>query len=383
MTGQLLAFFTKHPRIYLSTLALLGLYATLIAAKPLNTWKATAWLVNYQNLGFIKRGLIGSIIPNNWYQWGHLEVLRWIFDGALAVCLLIIIIRFLSPVQFPLNRIKILWGLFCIVAPFTFMQIGLDVARTDHIFITLAILAALIYLFKPKAYIVTIAIFTLLPFIHEVAVFIAIPMYGMGWILFNNQKNLSVSPIAITILLVALTLCMLMLYGKVEKDATVLHQEISVQAIDFTANEAIAHILTRPLKENIEITMKRYPRRLIEMLGLVVFMIPLWILFREMHNSLAQHVKHLYWLPISALSILPMFILGTDIFRWIATAILNIWVLYTLFMIRFDTTEAFFHQLKHKEKWLYISIFASIWMGPIGIMSYFPDPFLLITGHAH
>lgn len=369
-------------------LLVLSTYALIKASDELGTWKATAWAISYQHFGFVKRGLIGSLVPTKWLTYDGIQ--------SLSIAVLIILsmltlwigsssYRMLSKgvESNETTRTAFLWAIFTIVAPFTLVQFTYDVGRFDQILFLFSLGSLLLLLKYPNTYthILNGAVLTLLPFIHEAAVLLVIPIYFVTWgalaIKWQRPLYLHIA----TIFSVTSAFIASISYGKFNGDQALIIQQLVDSNLGFKLESGSLAVINNTLEQNIQMTLAELPRRSIQILGFLVFMLPIWKLLKLLHAQVTEVLSHAWVIPFSALSILPLFFLGFDFFRWFAAAVFNLFIIESILVIHFKRSKSFITSLHKERKWLYISLFASVWMGPAGITSYFPAPFMLIVGN--
>jgi hypothetical protein len=394
--------FYKQQKILPILYAFLAAGICLIAYDELGTWKATGWAVTYQDFGFVKRGLPGSLLPQFLYGYNGFSFISLCLQLTLmlAVYYLVWKIHCQSQHEFSFEKLTFhhlqlmafFLCLFSLLAPFTLQQFSKDFGRFDQICLLMAMLSIVLFLFsKVKLNILIIALmFVMMPLVHEASILIIAPTYIaammlVAWQAYEQQVSIwqpTVKKITILISVLGLLVSFLMvvILGKYGDEATLfsIYQNLE---LDFDIEKGSVLVLNRTLEDNINLTVAELPRRLLQIIGLLVFMIPIWKVLGCLHKQVKSVLKHAWLIPLSTASILPMFILGIDFFRWIALAIFNLWFVQMLLIFRFNKIHFLLEALYQERRWLYLSVFASIWMGPIGITSYFPDPWLLLIGH--
>ena len=130
-------------------------------------WNRDIFLINYELLGFVKKGLIGTIFNINQ------ENLAF-FSKTLATIIIILSIFIYSLVVIDKNLIKekkylILFG----ISPFFFSNIGYDFGRLDHLGIVFILLLTLLIIKKKDIFILEI-VSPILILIHEIHFFTTI-----------------------------------------------------------------------------------------------------------------------------------------------------------------------------------------------------------------
>lgn len=381
-----------QPKVVFSLLIILGIFAYWMASKPLKSWVFTSFLVDYDSLGFVKRGLFGTLIPDSWHSIELLTLISRGMDALLIVMLVGLLITFLQQSYITqsntldsksqcLSREAAIWGILTVVAPFFIVQISFDSGRYDHLLLIIAMLGMFFVTKSTRYQWAIIPAYALLPLIHEAAVLLVLPPFLMTWTLLNAHNKRSLFPIIVCGLLISTVFIFVIVFGKFPNDWQLVSKTLQDSASGFTVNDGISMILTRSLADNIEMTLSAYPKRSVQLVLTLVFMLPFWVLLRQMHLVVAKRLSGAYWIPLASLSVMPLFILGYDFFRWIAQALLNLWVIYSFLMIYFRSVPVFFEQLNLYRKWLFGCLLAFIWMGPLGVMSYFPDPWVIFVGN--
>lgn len=381
-----------RPNVYFSLLIILSIFAYWIASKPLESGFFTSFLVDYDSLGFVKRGFLGTLIPDSWHSIELLTLISRGMDSLLIVMLMGLLVTYLqqsyavqsSTLDNAVRRLSAeaaIWGILIVIAPFFIVQISFDSGRYDHLLLIIAMLGLFFFIKDTYFQWSILPGYALLPLIHEAAVLLVLPPFLMTWILLNIHNKRSFFPIIACIVLISVVFVSVIVFGKFSGDWLLVSKILQDSVFEFTVNDDISMILTRSLTDNIEMTLSAYPKRSLQLVLTLVFMLPFWVLLRQMHLVVAKYLPSAYWIALSSLSIIPLFILGYDFFRWIAQALLNLWVIYTFLLIYFRSTPAFFERLTLYRRWLFGCLLAFIWMGPLGVMSYFPDPWVMVVGN--
>lgn len=256
---------------------------------------------------FLKRGLVGhlfsflSIPPNAW----AIGVI-----ASISICIISIIIVELVNLSF-VNTPKIkpyLLGLF-LISPATFMHFGFDFGRFDLINYALLLFVLRQILTKPTNthYLVSLLI-PLGILIHETFIFIHLPLLLMtaAWLAKTHQKKHYVA-LGITQLALAVsTFLIVFIFGGIDQ-------------LPPTAFAAFQHISFQPIQENILYTMADLKANLSP-----IYLVILLIGYIGINTAIYYQLFKKYplaWLPV--IGILPLFIIGVDIYRWTAHLVFN------------------------------------------------------------
>ena len=258
-------------------------------------WNMTHYHVSYADFGFMRRGLMGTVMAPllaPFADGGAAEyAIMLAIDAALVLVLILIAARlFLRPGAAAPGQTWLLAGL--ILSPAGFVQLGFDAARLDHVnFVLAAIAMAAVARGWPLA---AGALLLATVLIHEAALFYAVPVVAaQAWLCRTRWLDLLAAALPALAAAVAL-----FLWGGVEVDLSV--------ALPADINLA-ASVWSRDLLE----PARGFPP-LHYLIAAYFAAVPLFLLHR--HYRL-NHVPAdlLFLAPFATLA---LFALGVDYGRW-------------------------------------------------------------------
>jgi len=380
----------------LLVLLLVGLYALrpLVVDHPNYSWMSTHYLVNYQEFGFIKRGLIGTLLTGL-----GIPVTRWtlVFLGTGFVfgvfAMAIVFFRWATQEVGRHTPFVRNLAILCTLSPATFMHFGNDLCRFEAINVILLMGAIMIVSRGRGWYAGALAVIGML--IHEDFILAGYPVLLLVGLthrergraphageLSSTQKadsrekgvgggrrrapvparlhrgesrvsrwprlNWSLLPGLLTFPLVAILF--IAFFGTYEGNVERLSVKFQTQghfssSTDWAAikrkKDEIAKIWTRSVTDNIRYSLGYHvlgfhptgeklttrERRLV-VTDWVILLVVMWFYMRVFIKAFG-----LNWLTLSPLSVIPLFLLGTDWYRWGALAVTNMFIV-SLVMIK-------------------------------------------------
>jgi len=181
------AYFISFVGFILSS-ALIIYYAQLVQGERfVSEWLAHQFFFNYQDLGFIRRGLPGSIL--------HYFPSLLTIDGIKTISILIALtatgifwIYFFTASKKLSTKQQLFTLLIAVSSPATFMHIGYDMGRYDWIGLTFFILS--IFAIEKKHTIYAIVFSSIGVLSHEAYFLIFFPSVIAFFLLHNNSKSI-------------------------------------------------------------------------------------------------------------------------------------------------------------------------------------------------
>ncbi len=258
-------------------------------------WNMTHFHVSYADFGFMRRGLLGSVMA---------PILARFEDGSDAeyavmlgldalICLGLIVTAahlFLRKDSAQIGQSWLLVAL--VISPVGFVQLGYDAARLDHVNFALAALAMAAV---ARGWVIPAAVLvTAMMLVHEAALFYAVPVVT-AFAYLKRRSLIDGALIALPALIAAIAL---VIWGAVEVDlSAALPPEVNLAA----------SVWTRELLE----PARGFPP-LHYLIAAYLAAIPLILLWR--HYSLNRTAPDLLFLaPFAGLA---LFALGVDYGRW-------------------------------------------------------------------
>ncbi|WP_071673242.1 hypothetical protein [Nioella nitratireducens] len=261
-------------------------------------WNMTHFHVSYQEFGFLRRGLVGSLVAPLFAllpDGGLAEYAVMIGIDALA-CLGLAIVA--SRLFLPLGGAvpgQRLFAVALLISPVGMMQAGFDLARLDHL--NFALVALALWAVMRGRFWLTALCATAAMLIHEAVLFYGIPvLLAVTW-----MRTGSLRPVALVAGPVLAAAGALVLWGGTEVDlATALPPEVNLAA----------SVWTRDLLE----PARGFPP-LHYAIAAYMALVPLLLLWRHYRlNAVAPDL--LLLAPVAGLA---LFVLGVDYGRWSQT----------------------------------------------------------------
>lgn len=349
----------KHALLLLATLLISVLS---ISGFQIDEWRATHWLMSYE-FEFVKRGFLGELL-------GNLGVINPTLELLTTLSLSIYFVLFLSLIYFfysSFREIPFLAFIF-ICAGFCIQQFGYDAGRFDQPILILTIIS-LITLIKFDITWLTLGAITLLScvslLIHEGSALIAIPLVFSALAIKTLEEE---KPLAygITYLFVCvMAFGLISINGgltSISSGIWMEHLQTKAQGFEVDFNSGIVPFSSLP--DNIKMTLDRlFQNQSISRFALVTFVsIPYVVLITKLISGFEfKHVLSKYLCYLPALSILPLFALGLDFYRWVAIILLN---LSLLIAFNFTYTKNNYRPKKLLSSLLVLFL---LYSGPYGI----------------
>lgn len=362
-------------------LAMVGIFVFFLSVpEEVGIFKLTHWLFTYE-FGFIKRGLIGSIISmlNCQPSYGFLVSCALIVNAALLIVLLAFVSRCLSPKG---NISWFLFNLLFICSSATIAHFSYDLGRFDQFGLLILLLSLIILGQKAELKWFIVLLFMIGILIHEAFFFLFFPFITMlaYYVLRSHPNQKLFVTILSSTMLIALTI--ISLYGHMTLDSkTYADILVSRSGLPLSGNSSVILILYRSLEENIAFSLIKYTKEtLFNHIKLLIWQFPVFLLLLSMLHSLYFTAIRLkennYFILMLAGTLTPFLLypLGHDFFRWISVVITNIFLLI-LFLSK---DKRYFQNIKDitaRYKYLIIiALIISLVIGPIGVTTPFPSP---------
>jgi len=171
-------------------------------------WFHEQFLINYRELGFVKRGLVGTIMNTNFENYVLLSKIY-----SLTIISLITVLFSLIIVRSKFSKNHFNYIILFSVSPFFFQNLGFEFGRLDQISILFSIIIAYLVISKKKIYVVEI-IAPFLILIHELIFFTFVNF--LIYIQFSIKRpNINKYYV---IIMSAIILIFLFLFGGIEND---------------------------------------------------------------------------------------------------------------------------------------------------------------------
>lgn len=305
-------------------------------------WKLTEYHINYLQFGFVKRGVVGTLL---------FPILSLLRDGGMAERSLIIIFDFVIFLvlvsllkraldDFPeeWTEIRDFLRPILIFSPVGFIEMGFDVGRFDHL--NFLLLAAIVLLCRRKAFMAASVVLAIGIFIHEAVFFYGLPVMIVAATLDGYDLRRISSAVAIPLVSIAIIAA----FGNLNKEMiSTLPNAIS----------AGSHAYSRGIFE---------PAGYLGMTNYVVllFYIALPYAFVMQFTRNLGVPSHRVSLPL--LFVLPLFVLGKDYFRWVHLVFVS--TLSVVFLLGFSLP---LKQIKLSTLQKRLALAYSFPLGPIGI----------------
>ncbi|KMM17385.1 hypothetical protein [Synechococcus sp. GFB01] len=333
------------------SLLVYGLGALLTRFRP-PPFSITSLVLSYQQLGWIKRGLLGTLLHPLLPDQLSLTTAKaiWVVLGALAGSLLAGLIAALIRLRSSGTI------LLAVTSPALFMQLGYTYFYLD-IFCLIAYVGALLILtgrisltgwFRPASLLVLTAGCLLF---HELSLLAFMPtLVIVAW---RDQRRLALA-MAATALMIAAGLA---LTGSYAHGPEQLTAELRARFSDFS--DVSTFELTSSLATNTRLTFIHLVRRGHILPALPAFLY-LGLLAGGVVHSLPRSRFEIVLLA-ACLSPIALIVLAGDVSRWVGLACINIWLMVLAGQLPFAP-----------RRWRAVALLACFPLGPIGIVAAFP-----------
>lgn len=352
----------NHFLALLLVTALVAILSTGFLAN-IDEWRATHWLIDYK-FEFTKRGLLGSLLYTASPHGIHIQLITYV--SYLIYTLLFILLSY-----FIFSSLKTLPAVAGIIlcSGFAIQQLGYDIGRFDQPILILTIISLMLLSNRRLSgtqylSVLLLSLFSMV--IHEGSALISIPLIFSALMVRSLEldKSFRLPAIYITtcisvFILVSIT------GGLANTTESTWIQHLQSKAIDFQVNLFSGGVPFNDLKANITLTIERLlTAATLSRFSLIALVsIPFVLLFMSIargikfSNSLTKYV-----LLLPTISILPLFALGIDFYRWVAIGMLNT-ALILAFAIRANIPVS----IEISNKLLFACVVTLIYSGPYGI----------------
>lgn len=358
------------PIIFLITTILV---ITLGTNFPLNDWRATQWLFNYDQF-FTKRGLLGSI-----YQYiCQCSIINKEILGAITKACSVsfsLLFAFFIFKGFRNNKLIAIGLLF---AGFGIQQICVEIGRFEHFNYSLVLLACILFKYKENnwCYFLLLSLTPITMLIHEASALITTPLI-LSVIMLSGHRYKQVLSLLYLIISILCFFMIISFYGVHKTDFPSYFTKISHLATGFNPSLDSATVQSRGVSENILYTLERWQNK--SQLGsfsviMVLSSVPIFIAYKYIHLLIIKKdIYSIFFLALPVISILPLFILGRDFYRWIALMHLNFYLVLAMFLWDKKLIVII------NPKLIYFWIILNIYSGGYGASSILPDRWLLFS----
>ena len=368
---------------YVLVLVLLAIFL-IVQSRPLNPrWTGTHWLFTYE-FGFIKRGLVGTLVSpilalSTFEQLDRLSVATGVVTLTAFIWW---ILRPLWPEGLSLHLT--LWFMLSILHSGTLQNFWYDPLRFDQINLWI-LLTALAVTAKARFPISTVAVGVLggvSLLVHEAAFFTTIPVM-LGALLLRVPVTSSGSgwrQVGALAMLFTISTWIIGVYGRLpmEWEAYLTHLQ---SRVEFGIEAPAIMVLTSSLGEDIQFALSHLTRRIVLQghVLLTFLMLPTAVVFIGLFRDLCTLPdpplpKRLGLLFLAALGPLALYGVGLDFFRWWALATVNAFVVTAwLCRVRPDCVGIIEQGVRSRRIWVIAAIVVSILFGPMGVYYGFPE----------
>jgi hypothetical protein len=358
---------------FLKSLLLTALSLPLVVAgdaieRPFDfgAYKLVQFHVTYQDLGFVRRGLPGSVIrllapePS--------DLMLYVLAACVALCLVLLYWLLVIPAfaKHGTVRSRILLYAIFLVAPATFWQVGYDLGRYDHLG-TIVLLASLL-LVERKLLVVAGLLGALAVLVHEAWVFMSFPVV-LAAALTRVRPGKIGRPLMAVGLPVLVALVAVLLWGGYEPGREAF--EAALARTGAPGEEFWARcVWTRGLVENMEIVALEIhePGVLTGLVAALAWFSVFCLFYLRFH---ALNGLRLDALSLSPFLVIPLFAVGVDFERWLAAAALNMTIVMACKMRR-RASGGIEGVEPSRSNLLPVLLLATAVLGPLGVARAFP-----------
>lgn len=314
----------------------------------IDPWLYSHYLFNYNELEFIKRGLISTIFNINPQNY----IIR-----ANIVCWLIILVtcyQFSVFLDKSKSDFKVILFVF-FISGFALQNLSFDFGRFDII----GILIFLLYLNYNKYSKILFILSPLLLFVHEVQLFLTLSFIGLHFFIRSNFRfNLI---ILIFIFQIVIFLLILFLFGKYEGEEIQYIEYFSI--INYFGSDVILSSLNNTILTTLKTMIDpinlilRYPALMLT----IFFMI---IIFKKVNYPKNNEFKTYYFL--TCFFYLILFLIGGDYSRWLSIFyIMNLLLLSDINNLsNYKSSLNYFILIEKKVVYFFLFF---VFTGPVGV----------------
>jgi hypothetical protein len=333
-------------------------------------WKTSQFFFNYQELGFIKRGLVGSLLhPFPLLLHGEVFLILGVGMELTAIGVLVILFRRAARTLPPSSRGLLLAA--CSLSPAMFLHMGFDLGRFD----ALGLLAAIgsIYALQHDRWLLAGLASAVALLAHEATLVINFPLVlAFAW---TRRETAAPTPSnwAWLVLPSIAVSAVIALYGGYEPGLGALARHFASDPRYLAATggqvdqDAIA-VITRSLTENVDYVSRMFWRAkaYIHLPVIILWGAAMTCYFRRFHRLNGIRQGLLYYAVFSPLL---LSLIACDHYRWVALAATNMFLVLLLEIIRLAQAGTQAVIPRGGMAWL---LLASAVLGPIGHAKSFP-----------
>lgn len=323
------------------------LYGSFAAFPQIGPWHTSHFMFSYQDLGFVKRGLIGTLLDIDNDAKSPAAVVLFSSATALAFAALVAA----AALRAPCDTARA----FILLSPAVFLQAGYDLGRFD----TVNYVVALLILLSGRRWAVLLAPLTIL--VHEAAVVSLLPLIVSVHVLRFGIRWELVLCCTVFVIVLAATL----LFGRYEGS-------VSLAEIYPNQDPTAFEVLTRGIRDNIAFTLKEFTL-VDEMFWDKVFWMMLSMILLHyacilLHIGLAYGRTRLLFAVAASLPPLCLIILGTDWARWVALCTVNALLFHLFTRDSAPAGAASERRLLERNRPMVLAVaIASAFIGPMGV----------------
>jgi len=272
-------------------------------------WNQDQFLINYNDFGFVKRGLIGTIFnidDNNYKFYSKIIALTVVF---FIVAIFLLIFKNVNNIQ--TKKFLLLLAL----SPFLFLQLGYDFGRFDQFGIAFILLTFLFILKKKSIFILEVfAPFTIL--IHEIH-FFSVVIFFIYIQVELKRKTLNIFYVFLSSIIILITL---FFFGGIDEQTyqNFINKYWFIK-VYFSNSHIDGYIFfwSDVFKFNTTIFYRH-------LVSILIFIYLLFFFIKKINSNK---------LTILVLFFSPCFIIGVDHARFLSLFIVNIYLIFFLILI--------------------------------------------------
>jgi hypothetical protein len=328
--------------IALGNVLFVELYGSLAVFPVVGSWHTVHFMFSYQDLGFVKRGLVGTLLDIDNDASSPAAVVLFASATALAFAALVTVAALRAPCDTART--------FILLSPAVFLQAGYDFGRLDTVN---HVLMLLIFL-SGSRWAVLFAPLTIL--VHEAALFSVLPLVVSVHVLRFGIRWELVLCCAVSLMVLAVTL----LFGRYEGS-------IPLAEIYPNQDPTAFEVLTYGIQDNIALTLEEFTH-----VDEVFWAMFAAILFHYacilLHIGLAYGRTRLFFAVGASLPPLCLMIIGTDWTRWVALCTVNVLLFHLFTRDSASTGAARERRLLETNRTLVLAVAViSALSGPMGV----------------
>lgn len=374
--------------VLLSVLSLVLVAAGDVLNQPLRTvltdplsfraYNRIQFYVTYQDFGFVRRGLPGSLVALVSPDPSHLTL--YAVSAAVVVCLALLYWFFVisSLAERGSARSRTLMALVFLVSPATFWQAGFDLGRYDPVNVIL-LLVSLLFI-ERKRFLVAGGLMAVSLLVHEASFFMFFPVAlaatmgksrpGLpGRSKEEGPDDVDNVPLLAVALPALAALVAVMLLGDYEPGREAL--EAALARTHSPPNEHCALcVWTRGLDHNVQVVARELgkPDVVPGLMAALAYFGVFCLFYFRFHALNGLRRDALTWSPFV---VVLLFFVGHDFERWLAAAVTSMTIVmcYKMRGRRMDTIEGV---VPSRSNLLPVLLLASGVLGPLGVARAFP-----------